>query len=632
MPACALWLLGMATISNAVASDRLRIVAPTTLVNSGVVTALVEDFSSLDPHTQIDIRSMGALQVLRLAERGEADLILSHYPRGESLFLNRGFGSRQAEIMYNDFAIIGPRDNGLDFARIGNLSDLLTQLSTGEVDFLAPHPDSGTYQRLQDLLLLFGLQSDWDGFVSSGTDVVGTLAVADDMELFTFADIGSYMLQRANLSGRIVPLYRDDVALQNRVVAIVVNPARFPEANVAAANRFWEYLVSERGQSLVRRFGAEDYGVRIFTPIAHLDPHVIAERRGRLLDERRSKDQYRNASIVLLLVVLALTAWLYLHQRGNNSRRRLSEQRFAMALDGTKEGIWDWHIGSKHGFISEQCQRILGASPRGEDVSDPMDWFSRHVPGEYWDDIQSVIAAHIENCNDEPFVRELRIERDGASIPIRVRARVMLGADSSPERVLGALADLHEEHSQRELIDHLAHLATHDSLTGLPNRRMLEQCLEQSVQLAHRTSRPLSLLLLDLDDFKRVNDTLGHHAGDTLLIKAANHLVSRRRETDLVARLGGDEFVILLEDTPAEIAKGIAEETRSALKEVRIPGWDQPLGVSIGVCELPTDGTEGKALLSSADRAMYHAKTQGQGRPVSRRVSELTDSPALAAD
>lgn len=318
-------------------------------------------------------------------------MIFSHYPKGESLFLNRGLGSRQAEVMYNDFAIIAPRDNSLDFSRIDNLSDLLVQLSTGEIDFLAPRPDSGTYQRLQDLLRLFGLQPERSGFTSSGADVAATLELADDMGLFTFAGIGSYMLKRPNLSGSIVPLYRDDVALQNRVVAVVINQTRFPNANGAAANRFWEFLVSERGQSLVRRFGVEHYGVRIFTSIAHLDPNVVAERRGQLLNERHSRDQYRNASIVLLLMFLALTPSLYLHQRRSNVRRHLSEQRFAMALDGTNEGVWDWHIGSEKGFISEQCQQILGSLSGGEDVANPMDWFSQHIPSQYWSDIHSVI-------------------------------------------------------------------------------------------------------------------------------------------------------------------------------------------------------------------------------------------------
>lgn len=169
---------------------------------------------------------------------------------------------------------------------------------------------------------------------------------------------------------------------------------------------------------------------------------------------------------------------------------------------------------------------------------------------------------------------------------------------------------------RRRTEERIRYLALHDPLTDLGNRRAAEESLERIVARARRGT-PGSLLLLDLDHFKVVNDTLGHGAGDVVLVELARLLVSLRRPGDEIARLGGDEFVLVLEGIPAEAGRMVAERVRRAVHEHRfeVGGRRFDLGVSVGV--VPIDGRlKPAALLALADSALYAAKEKGRNRVV----------------
>jgi diguanylate cyclase (GGDEF)-like protein/PAS domain S-box-containing protein len=164
-----------------------------------------------------------------------------------------------------------------------------------------------------------------------------------------------------------------------------------------------------------------------------------------------------------------------------------------------------------------------------------------------------------------------------------------------------------------EAAERFRHLAQHDPLTGLPNRRLLGDRIEQALALAKRNGRRVSLMLLDLDDFKTINDSDGHSVGDAVLAVIARRLRAIVRQADTVARLGGDEFVILLQDlVQAEDASRVAEK---ALEEIREPveadGRHYRLGVSIGIALFPDHASNAEALMQKADIAMYRAKRAG---------------------
>jgi len=164
--------------------------------------------------------------------------------------------------------------------------------------------------------------------------------------------------------------------------------------------------------------------------------------------------------------------------------------------------------------------------------------------------------------------------------------------------------------------EEIKQLAFYDPLTQLPNRRLLQERLEHCVEIERRDGKRLALLMLDLDRFKAVNDSLGHLAGDELLQQVATRILSRVRNVDMVARLGGDEFVVLLEDIAhAEDAARVADEIISVLSKTfqLSQNNDVKIGVSIGISLYPEHGDSYGILMSSADAALYQAKDQGRG-------------------
>ena len=164
--------------------------------------------------------------------------------------------------------------------------------------------------------------------------------------------------------------------------------------------------------------------------------------------------------------------------------------------------------------------------------------------------------------------------------------------------------------------EQLRHSAQHDPLTDLPNRTLLHDRMEMELARAERSESILGLLMVDLDDFKQINDQLGHGVGDEVLREVATRLVRAVRKTDTVARIGGDEFILLLTNLnhPGEIEM-IAAKIVSAISMPFLTGGREiPLSGSVGACTYPDGGTDAERLLQCVDAAMYRAKAQGRSR------------------
>jgi diguanylate cyclase (GGDEF)-like protein/PAS domain S-box-containing protein len=191
---------------------------------------------------------------------------------------------------------------------------------------------------------------------------------------------------------------------------------------------------------------------------------------------------------------------------------------------------------------------------------------------------------------------------------------------------IGVIEDITEQKISSERIYHLAHF---DVLTNLPNRRLFNDRLVLAIQQAERYGNHFAVLFLDLDNFKRINDTLGHHAGDLLLQAVAQRLTENLRKIDAVARFGGDEFAIMLEEVkdPADL-KRIAQKIIDAVSTpVDLEGVEVQVGVSIGVSVYPADGNSVEELFKNADTAMYRAKSLGKNR-CQFFDAEMTDQAA----
>ena len=164
--------------------------------------------------------------------------------------------------------------------------------------------------------------------------------------------------------------------------------------------------------------------------------------------------------------------------------------------------------------------------------------------------------------------------------------------------------------------EQMGHMAHHDFLTGLPNRLLLQERLDQAISLAKRHDTKLAVLFMDLDRFKNINDSLGHAVGDKMLQSVSQRLRGAVRSTDTVSRQGGDEFVLLLSEVTGEKAVAVlaAKICRLVSAPYSIAGQDLHIGATLGISMYPDDGEDAETLIKNADVAMYHAKDDGRGR------------------
>ena len=222
-------------------------------------------------------------------------------------------------------------------------------------------------------------------------------------------------------------------------------------------------------------------------------------------------------------------------------------------------------------------------------------------------------------------VREAATRRniaDDDEDPEALERRLSRLRDANENLVVAAVdAQTRSEVSDRQK-DQMAHAAHFDFLTDLPNRVLLNDRISHAIGLAHRHSRKLAVLLLDLDRFKEVNDSWGHAIGDQLLRSVAQRLKSEIRSSDTVSRLGGDEFVVLLSEIAhADDAVLSAEKIRRAIaRPYLIASHRLNIAASVGISIYPDDGLDADSLVNRADRAMYHAKNNGRN---SEQVSPL---------
>ncbi len=209
--------------------------------------------------------------------------------------------------------------------------------------------------------------------------------------------------------------------------------------------------------------------------------------------------------------------------------------------------------------------------------------------------------------------RSVLYGKDKAAYVVEELATPLLDHD---DRLVGAVSVFRDITEQHRLTEQLIHAADHDVLTGLPNRNRLKERTRQAIARAQRKRETFGLLFIDLDDFKLVNDTLGHACGDSLLVDVARRLAECVREEDTIARLGGDEFVVLLDGrTKRSEIEAIATKIVARLREpFQLENRAATIGASIGTSLYPDDGHDVESLLAAADAAMYREKHGRNGK------------------
>jgi len=287
-----------------------------------------------------------------------------------------------------------------------------------------------------------------------------------------------------------------------------------------------------------------------------------------------------------------------------------SEQRYALAVQGASDGLWDWNLATGLTYYSPRWAAILGVPPEllGPQIDE---WFSRVHPDDA-QPLKEALAAHLDG-RESHFEHEHRLRcADLEHRWVLARGVAVRSSAGTPTRMAGSLTDI----STRKLAEErLLHDAFHDALTGLPNRTLFLDRLGVALEQSRRhKGLAFAVLFLDLDRFKNLNDSLGHSAGDSLLVDFAARLRACLRPGDTVARLGGDEFGILLSDVTApEDATHIAERLQELLERpFAIGPHEVVITASIGIALGSAAYDSPEDVLRDTDTAMYRAKASGR--------------------
>jgi diguanylate cyclase (GGDEF)-like protein/PAS domain S-box-containing protein len=294
---------------------------------------------------------------------------------------------------------------------------------------------------------------------------------------------------------------------------------------------------------------------------------------------------------------------------------RLSENEIAnMALNSIGEAVLRTDLQRNVTYLNRAAEEMTGwsrAEAQGHPVADVLrliDSASRAPVGTAWDlaTEEDKAASSMADCTNCILVR-----RDGSEVGIESTTTLIHEQDES---VAGAIVAFRDVSAARAKSLEMSHLAQHDALTDLPNRVLFNDRLTQAIALAERQGKQLAVMFVDLDHFKKINDSLGHDVGDKLLRSVAERLKACVRRSDTISRLGGDEFVVLLSQVEhAEDAAISAQKTLRALTAPHlIDGKSLDINVSIGVSTYPIDGQGAESLMNRADNAMYEAKQRGR--------------------
>ena len=306
------------------------------------------------------------------------------------------------------------------------------------------------------------------------------------------------------------------------------------------------------------------------------------------------------------------------------SERKRAERELAQAygllnehLANTPLGVLEWQ--GKRDQLGRLCIRRW--SGQAEQI---FGYSEAEMLGKCWDELAVIGVSDVEkaNASANDLVRGVKprsvvtlrnLARDGSPRVCRWYNSVLLSENGGDLTVLSLVEDITELVEAEERIRRLAH---HDPLTGLPNRILLQDRLDQALARARRARESVAVMLLDLDNFKTVNDTLGHLTGDELIRLVAERLHALVRESDTVARLGGDEFAIVQTDLHDLAGSAVlAKKAVTALREPFDLNGRRPwVGASIGVAVFPQDGDAPEALFKHADIALYRAKAEGRNR------------------
>ncbi|MBU3205247.1 sensor domain-containing protein [Clostridium algidicarnis] len=290
---------------------------------------------------------------------------------------------------------------------------------------------------------------------------------------------------------------------------------------------------------------------------------------------------------------------------------KVSEERYKLALDGANDAIWELDLIENSLFISDKWESISGN--KLENQTNNIRYMHKYV---HPDDVKGVIRAlndHILGKKDT-YEGEFRIKTgDGSYKWVNNRGKVLKDSLGIPLKVAGSITDIDERKRYQEKIKYLAY---YDTLTGLPNRTLIKEKLDKIIKESNEEKKKFALVSIDIDNFKIINDILGHDFGDEVIKNVANTTKKMVPKDAIIGRIGGDEFMVIIKDVRSirssiDICEGILKSFKSAIK---INDTNIYTGISIGICMYPYHASTSKGLFTNADAALYESKKNGRNQ------------------
>ncbi len=297
-----------------------------------------------------------------------------------------------------------------------------------------------------------------------------------------------------------------------------------------------------------------------------------------------------------------------IRKKAERELRKIKE-RFDIAIEGTEAGVWDWDMLEDMVVYSAQWKKMLGYDDA--DIENSFNGWKKIWHPDDAPLIEKAISDHMNGESEKYEIVYRCHHKNGDWRWLVTRGKILRGENGKPYRWVGTNIDITPLKQAEEKIQYLAY---HDNLTDLPNRELFFDRFGIALALAQRNKNNLAVIMLDLDNFKRVNDSFGHAFGDLVLKASTEKLNAALRKGDTVARFGGDEFVLILSDLKGvedaiNVANKIVENFR---KPFIVESREIQVTTSVGIALYPNDGADEKTLLKKADIAMYQVKQTGR--------------------
>ncbi|ASC73729.1 hypothetical protein XM38_047010 [Halomicronema hongdechloris C2206] len=385
--------------------------------------------------------------------------------------------------------------------------------------------------------------------------------------------------------------------------SVTYNPDRTPCAITLAQGSY--YCATQVQQQFSDNSHLQQIDADGYVAVALVN--ATGESLGTLAGVSQSPLDNRSQSLTILRI-FAHRAAAEIERQRSNTALEASEARFRLLAENIKDLVCLHDLDGKILYASPSCQSVLGSDPKGLIGQSPLDYCHPEDQALMWlEMLQAIEAGYLQN----PIVYRAW-HQDGHYIWLETLIKVVASSTGEPTHLQTSSRDITDKFRAYQQLEHDA---THDRLTGLPNRTLLLERLDLALERARANAgAQFAVLCIDLDQFKVINDSLGHLLGDHLLQRTASTLESAIRGVDLVARWGGDEFIVLLEDISGlHAAIGMAEDILEALSiPICLDDHEVVVEASIGIVLGHADYGQGLDLLRDADIAMYSAKRSGK--------------------